>query len=141
MPLTTLSGLWRAGRLLPTAEDRRRDRAEEPARRLAAVAFEAAGHIQQAWSHPNSQVAVRVAGWLDVLVYSRQSGEVEELWVAVLRRDSSGNWLDEETMHLVFAIYGQAAGAGDSDWEERPGRDWPTGNLEWAWVARLFLLE
>lgn len=129
--------LWKTGRLLPTEDDLVRDRLEETVRFINAVAEEVPGWIEEAWRNPREEVEARLAGRIDVLLYSDQSGGVEELWVAVSKRDATGGFVNDRTMHVIFELFGQAVGS--ENWEGRA--DWPTGDLQWVWVARLYVRE
>lgn len=130
-------GLWKTGKLLPTEDDLARDQLEEAVRFINSIANEAPELVEEAWRNPGQEVGARLGGRLDVLVFSDRSGGIEELWVAVSRRDAAGGFIEDRSMHIVFEVFGQAAGS--DDWEERP--DWPTGDLQWAWVARLYVGE
>jgi hypothetical protein len=128
-------GLHEAGRLLPDPDDRLRDAAERDARVIAAIRTGASRALGAAAAAPATDVAIRLAGLVDVRLHVSTAGD--EVWVAIATRAVDGMFIAEGLRDLLFTIVLDAAGA--EIWE--PRSDWPSGSLEWFEVARLALRE
>jgi hypothetical protein len=126
-----------AGTLLPTEEDRRRDRLEEVTRLVAAIRRSAAEGLAEARRRPGEEIAWTLADRVRVLIFLTRGGGYEELWLAVPLRDLRGEVLGERLHNAIFVTFEEAAGA--ADWEYRDRHEWPTRPLEWFETAHLYL--
>jgi len=131
--------LHRNGALLPSDDDRDRDRYEEGLRFIRRVADEAPRCIEEAWVHPGDEIHKTIGGRLEILLYSEPPADIGELWLAVARQYSDGEFVSPRARDEVFALFEQAV--GDAEWEEVDSSNWPTRQLAWEWVARLYVHE
>lgn len=126
-----------AGTLLPTDDDRRRDRLEEVTRLVAAIRRDAVEGLAETRRRPGEEIAWTLAARVRVLVFLIGGEGYEELWLAVPLRDLQGEVLGERLHNAIFVTFEEAADA--VDWEHRDRREWPTRPLEWFETARLYL--
>ncbi len=127
------AGLHQDGRLLPTDEDRLRDRAEEALRsfrRLRGALFEL---VDVARYEPGTEHDRELDGWLPgrALVYRGEG--VEEIWCAISVRAIDGNFIRSGVRDLLFAALEEHL--APAVFEAR--NDWPTGDVGWFEAVRL----
>jgi len=129
--------LHRQGRLLPTDDDRRRDRVEAGARLLSRIQEEAPAYLAEARDRPGQDATFVLAGILEIRLHVIRTPQLEEIWLAVSTRLVNGDGASLPLRDLVFVTFEQAA--GQAEWELRA--DWPSGELRWFERARLGLRE
>jgi hypothetical protein len=127
--------LHRAGRLLPTGDDRLRDKAEEALRsfrRLSGAFFDL---VEGARHNPGTESDADLDGWLPGRALAYRSEEVEEIWCAISVRAVDGNFIRAEVRDLLFAALEERL--APAVFEARG--DWPTGDVGWFETVRLGL--
>ncbi len=129
------AALHRAGRLLPDEDDRLRDALERNARIIDAANDTIGSALAEASAHPDRDIAISLAGLVDVRLHVTASGE--EVWVAIATQATDGRVVEERLRDVLFGLVLTAAEA--LLWE--PRADWPSGELAWFEVARLGLRE
>jgi hypothetical protein len=125
--------LHRAGRLLPTDQDRLRDRAEEAVRsfrRLRRALFEL---IDVARHKPAIEQGTELDGWLPGRALVYRGEDVEEVWCAISVRAADGNFIRPALRDLLFAALEEHL--APAVFEARS--DWPTGDVGWFEAVRL----
>lgn len=130
-------GLHVAGTLLPTEEDRLRDRLEEITRFVAEVRRDATEGLAEARRRPGQEIAWILADRVQVLIFLTRGEGYDELWLAVPLRDLPGAVLGERLHNAIFVTFEEAAGA--AEWEHRDRSEWPTRRLQWFETAHLYL--
>ncbi len=128
--------LQRDGRLLPTDDDRLRDRAEEAIRsfrRLGGGVFELVLAVDRARGDPGTEHDRDLDGWLPARALVYQSNGVEEIWCAVGVRAVDGNFIRPEMRDLLFAALEEHL----APVELEARNDWPTGDVGWFEAVRL----
>lgn len=127
--------LHRAGRLLPTDDDRLRDQAEEALRsfrRLRKTLFEL---VAEARDDPGNEHGADLEGWLPARVLVYRGEDVEEIWCAISVRAVDGNFIRPAMRDLLFAALEEHL--APAVFEAR--NDWPTGGVGWFEAVRLGL--
>jgi hypothetical protein len=127
--------LHRAGRLLPTDDDRLRDQAEEALRsfrRLRRTLFEL---VEEPRDDPGNEHGADLEGWLPARVLVYRGENVEEIWCAISVRAVDGNFIRPAMRDLLFAALEEHL--APAVFEAR--NDWPTGGVGWFEAVRLGL--
>ena len=127
--------LHAAGSLLPSADDRLRDRAEEVLRlqrRLSAELFEL---VDRALDSNGSECIADLDGWLPCRVLVLEGQGVEEIRCALSVRAIDGVFIRSELRDILFASL--EADLSPAIFEARG--DWPTDNVVWFEAVRLGL--
>lgn len=128
------SRLHSHGHLLPCDDDRLRDRAEAALRLQRELTSELLGLLDRALSR-RTDVADDLLGYLPCRMLARENEEIEEIWCALGVLDTSGTRVSERLRDILFgALHSRIP---DALSEER--HDWPTGNVEWWEIVRLWL--
>jgi hypothetical protein len=127
--------LHEAGRLLPTEDDRLRDQIEATVRLTRAIQEDLGVALAAARRAPRSEVHIDLANYLPARMYISPTDELEELWVAVSVRDTSGAGVNPRLRDATFAMLRQLVEPHVWEWRH----DWPVGRLEWFEVAQLSL--
>lgn len=128
--------LHTAGRLLPSDDDRLRDRAEEVIRlhrRLTSELFELIDH---ALKNKGTECAANLDEWLPgrALVLGGDD-DIEEIWCGLSIRTTDGVFIRPELRDVLFASL--EARLSPTVFEAR--EDWPTGEVPWFESVRLGL--
>ena len=120
------------GELLPSADDRLRDRAEAAIRLQRGLAAELLHLFNRAHAEKGTEQRADLGDWLPcrVLVIG---GEVEEIWCALSVRAANGAGVSSVVRDLLFATLERHV--APAVFEVRT--DWPTGPVEWFEVVRL----
>lgn len=130
------SGLLDAGTLLPSDDDRLRDRVEAGARFIDTARHDVASLLEEAASTPGAERDAIVAGRIPVFAFVERTGEADWIWFAVSLRGADATAVRDRERDVVFALAEEAAGGMEWEWV----RDWPTArDLEWYEVAKLGL--
>jgi hypothetical protein len=127
--------LHRARRLLPTDDDRLRDKSEEALRLFERLRGDLFALVDGARAEPGVEHEADLGGWLPSRAIVFGSGGVEEIWCAISVRASDGNFIRGETRDLLFAALEDHL----SPVEFEARGDWPTGDVGWFEAVRLGL--
>lgn len=123
------------GQLLPSEDDRLRDRAEAVIRLQRGLAAELLNLVDDALSRRGTEMRADLGGYIPSRVLVQSGGGVEEIWCALSSRARDGNPIDDQLRNILFA--GLENHFPDAIFEVRG--DWPTGRLEWWEVVRMGL--
>jgi hypothetical protein len=121
--------LHRSGKLLPTQEDRLRDRAETAARFFSSLRHEAPTLVEAAREKAGSEIRATLGRAVEVVLLIAKSDDLEEVWLAVDYR------VPDRIRNAVFVEFERLF--GDAEWEWRA--DWPKRTLQWFEIARMAL--
>ena len=130
--------LHRAGRLLPTADDHFRQRAERAARLIYSVENDFGVCLESARARPRQQYECIVAERIRILLWLDRSEEFEEIWIAVPVHELDGTGLKPTVRDTMFAAMEAVVGE-DADWEWPNPTDWPAGPLPEFEIVRFAL--
>lgn len=122
--------LYGQGRLLPTDEDRLRDRAEFVVRVISFARSAIPEWVAGLALHTDA--SLELGGGVTARAHR---SAVDEIWVAIPARTPSGVEINERIRALLFVIFEQAI--NPVAFEPRP--DWPSGPLAWYDAARFYL--
>ena len=127
--------LHESGRLLPTDDDRLRDKAEDALRLFGRLRGDLFALVDGARAESGVEHEADLGGWLSSRAIVFRSGGVEEIWCAISVRASDGNFIRAETRDLLFAALEDHL----SPVEFEARSDWPTGDVGWFEAVRLGL--
>jgi hypothetical protein len=125
--------LHRGRRLLPTADDHLRDRAEGALRSFNQLRGDLFDLVEQALADPGTERATDLGGWLPGRAITHRGDEVEEIWCAVSIRAVDGNFTGSEVRDLLFAALEEHL----APVELEARSDWPVGHVGWYEAVRL----
>jgi hypothetical protein len=125
--------LHSTGRLLPTDDDRLRERAEETVGLVRRLQLDLFHLVDEAVGNPSTEQAADLDGLLPCRAIAYTSQEVEEIWCAISVRLADGQFLKPEVRDILFALLEQHL--APAVFEARG--DWPTGDVEWFEAVRL----
>jgi hypothetical protein len=128
--------LYRDGRLLPTDDDRARDRLETATRFLRAIREQVPRLLAQGREHQFADVEMNLGGTITTRLHVRVLDELEEIWVAVALRDADGIVVSPRIRDVIVVTLEQVAGRGT--WDVTASS--PEGDLDWFEVARYGLV-
>lgn len=129
------ASLHATGRLLPSEDDRLRDRAEAVIRLQRELGAEMLHLVDAALIRKGTELAADLGGYLPCRVLALASGGVEEIWCALSARATDGAHVPDRLRDILFAtLERHLPGAV---FEVR--NDWPTGEVGWWEVVRLGL--
>jgi hypothetical protein len=129
------SSLHARGRLLPSGDDRLRDRAEAAIRLQRGLIAELLHQVDQALSHAGTELVADLGDYLPCRVLVLASEDAEEVWCALSSRAADGTHIADRLRGILFAALEQ----------DLPGamfevrHDWPTGGVGWWEAVRLGL--
>jgi hypothetical protein len=123
------------GQLLPSEDDRLRDRAEAVIRLQRGLTAELLNLVDDALSRRGAEIRADLGGYIPFRALVQSSGGVEEIWCALSSRGVDGNPINDQLRNLLFARLENHY--PDAIFEVRG--DWPTGRLEWWEVVRMGL--
>ena len=123
------------GELLPSADDRLRDRAEAVIRLQRGLTFELLQLVDDALLQKGKELSADLGDYLPCRALVLASGEVEEIWCALSVRATNGTHIRDDLRELLFAAL--QAHFPEAVFEVRS--DWPTGRVEWWEAVRLGL--
>jgi hypothetical protein len=129
------AGLHANGQLLPSSDDRLRDRAEAAIRLQRGLTAELLHLVDEALRRTGTELAADLGGYLPCRVLVIASGGVEEIWCALSSRAADGSHVRDQLRDILFAAL--ELHFPDAVFEVR--RDWPTGEVGWWEVVRLGL--
>jgi hypothetical protein len=121
--------------LLPSSDDRLRDRAEAAIRLQRGLNAELLRLADAALSHRGAEFAADLGEYLPCRVLVVASEGVEEIWCALSSRATDGTHIPDRLRDILFAALERHF--PDAVFEVR--RDWPTGGVGWWEVVRLGL--
>lgn len=127
--------LHAAGALLPSDDDRLRDRAEEAIRLHRRLTAELFTLVDQALASTGIECAADLDEWLPCRVLVLKDDGVEEIWCGLSVRATDGVFIRPELRDILFASL--EAHLAPAIFEARD--DWPTGDVEWFEAVRLGL--
>jgi hypothetical protein len=123
------------GQLLPSEDDRLRDRAEAAIRLQRELNAELLHLVDDALAHKGTELATDLGGYLPCRVLVMASGGVEEIWCALSSRATDRTHVPDRLRDILFAALERHF--PDAVFEVR--HDWPTGEVGWWEVIRLGL--
>lgn len=123
------------GLLLPTDDDRLRDRAEAVIRLQRGLTSELLQLADEALKHEGTELRSDLGRYLPCRVLASGGSGVEEIWCALSVRAADGTHIRDELRNILFAAL--EAHFPDAIFEVRG--DWPTGHVEWWETVRLGL--
>jgi len=123
------------GRLLPSQDDRLRDRAEAVIRLQRGLTAGLLQLVAEALSRRGTELAADLGGYLPCRVLVLESGGVEEIWCALSGRAADGTHVRDRLRDILFAALENRF--PDAVFEVRG--DWPAGQVGWWEVVRLGL--
>jgi hypothetical protein len=122
--------------LLPTEDDYQRLGLEDAKRLVLALLEDVPGWVERALSAGETEHALEVLGGAQVILYARESGGIQELWLAMPTLGSpTAVGMTPQTRGLLVGLV--QAEFGEGLWEER--HDWPTRELKHYEIAHLGL--
>ena len=127
--------LHAAGTLLPSDDDRLRDRAEEAIRLHRRLTGELFALVGRALASPGVECAADLDEWLPCRVLVLDDGSVEEIWCGLSVRATDDVFIRPELRDILFASL--EAHLAPAIFEARD--DWPTGEAPWFETVRLGL--
>lgn len=130
---TWFAELHRSGRLLPSDDDRLRDRAEEVLRTFRRLRDGVFGMVEEARGDPGTEHYADLDGWLPGRAFVQQSEDVEEIWCAIGVRATDGRHIRHEMRDLLFAALEEHL--APAVFEAR--NDWPGSEVQWYESVRL----
>jgi hypothetical protein len=123
------------GQLLPSEDDRLRDRAEAVIRLQRGLTAEMLHLVDDALVHKGTELAANLGNYLSCRVLALESGGVEQIWCALSTRAAEGTHVPDRLRDILFATL--ELHFSDAVFEVR--HDWPTGEVGWWEVVRLGL--
>ena len=121
--------------MLPSQDDRLRDRAEAVIRLQRGLAAGLLQLVAEALSRRGTELAADLGGYLPCRVLVLDSGGVEEIWCALSSRAADGTHVRDRLRDILFAALEDRF--PDAVFEVRG--DWPAGQVGWWEVVRLGL--
>ncbi len=125
--------LHRAGRLLPTEDDRLRDQAEEAVRSCRGPRGALFELVEAARDDPGTDHDTDLDGWLPGRGLAHRSEGVEEIWCAISVRAVDGDFIRRMVRDPLFAALEEHL--APAVFEAR--NDWLTGDVGWFEAVRL----
>jgi hypothetical protein len=123
------------GELLPSGDDRLRDRAEAIIRLQRGLTAELLQLVSDALAQQGKELMADLGGYLPCRVVVLGTGGVEEIWCALSVRATDGMHIRDELRDILFASL--EAHFPEAIFEAR--NDWPTGRVDWWEAVRLGL--
>jgi hypothetical protein len=123
------------GKLLPSGDDRLRDRAEAVIRLQRGLTTAMLRLVDEARSHRGSELGADLGGYLPCRVLVLGDGTIEEIWCALSARAADGTHVRDELRDILFAAL--EAHFPDAVFDVRS--DWPGGTAGWWETVRLGL--
>ncbi len=127
--------LHTAGRLLPSDDDRLRDRAEAVIRLQRGLTSELLQLADQALQRAGTELGSDLGRYLPCRVLALRSGGLEEIWCALSVRPADGAHVSDRLRDILFAALEEHF--PDAVFEVRS--DWPTGLTGWWETVRMGL--
>ncbi len=127
--------LHTAGQLLPSDDDRLRDRAEAIIRLQRGLTSELLHLADEALIREGTELRSDLGRYLPCRVLALGGSGVEEIWCALSVRAADGTHIGYELRNILFAAL--EAHFPDAIFEVRG--DWPTGDVGWWETVRLGL--
>jgi hypothetical protein len=124
-----------AGQLLPSDDDRLRDRAEAVIRLQRGLMSDLMQLVDDALGRKGTELRADLGQYLPCRVLAQDSGSVQEIWCALSVRAADGTHVVDELRSILFAAL--EAHFPDAVFEVRG--DWPAGHVEWWEKVRLGL--
>jgi hypothetical protein len=124
------------GQLVPSEDDRLRDRAEAVIRLHRGLTAGLLQLVEDAFAHRGTEMAVDLGGYVPCRVLVQGGEGLDEMWCALSSRASDGNHVPDRLRDILFAELENHF--PDAIFEVRS--DWPTGKLQWWEVVRMGLM-
>jgi len=132
---TWFAKLHADGKLLPSSDDRLRDRVEAVIRLQRGLTAGLLQLVDAALSRKGSELSAELGRYLPCRVLVLGSGGIQEIWCALSARAADGTHVRDELRDILFAALEQRF--PDAVFEVRS--DWPTGHAGWWEAVRLGL--
>lgn len=123
------------GQLVPSEDDRLRDRAEAAIRLHRGLTAGLLQLVEDALAHHGAETAADLGGYVPCRVLVQGGESLEEIWCALSSRASDGEHVPDRLRDILFAELENHF--PDAVFEVRG--DWPTGKLQWWEVIRMGL--
>lgn len=123
------------GQLLPSEDDRLRDRAEAVIRLQRGLNGEMLHLVDDALVRKGTELAADLGDYLPCRVLALASGGVEEIWCALSARATDGTYVPDRLRDILFATLERHLSGAVFEVRD----DWPTGEVGWWEVVRLGL--
>ena len=121
------------GELLPSADDRLRDRAEAAIRLQRGLTADLIQLMRDALAAPDRELRTTLGGFVPSRALVINNKDSLEVWCAISMQGTDGRYLRPQIRDLLFAALEEYL--SPALFEIR--RDWPTGELHWAEVVKL----
>lgn len=121
--------------LIPSDDDRLRDRAEAVVRLQRGLTAQLLQLVDDALARKGTELRVDLGEYLPCRVLAIDSGGIEEIWCALSVRATNDTHVRDELRDILFATL--EAHFPDAIFEVRG--DWPTGHVDWWEAVRLGL--
>lgn len=125
--------LYDRGVLLPSDDDRLRDRAEAAIRLQQGLVRELLQLVNDALATPGREIRAVLGGFVPCRAVVIQARDNQEVWCALGTRGTDGTFLRPQIRDLLFAAL--EAHLSPALFEIRG--DWPTGPVDWAEIVKL----
>jgi hypothetical protein len=132
---TWFAKLHADGKLLPSGDDRLRDRAEAVIRLQRGLTAAMLRLVDDALARKGTELAADLGGYLPCRVLVRGNGKIEEIWCALSARAADGTHVRDGLRDLLFVAL--ETRFPDAVFEIRA--DWPGGRADWWEAVRLGL--
>jgi hypothetical protein len=121
------------GELLPSDDDRLRDRAEAAIRLQRGLTRDLLELVNESLATPGRELHAALGGFVPCRALVIQGADSQEVWCALGTRGSDGTFLKPQIRDLLFAAL--EAHLSPALFEIRG--DWPTGPVDWAEIVKL----
>jgi len=121
------------GELLPTSDDRLRDRAEAAIRLQRGLSADLIQLVRDALAAPDQELRTTLGGFVPCRVLVIHTKDSLEVWCALSTRGTDGSYLKPQVRDILFARLEEYL--SPALFEIRG--DWPTGPLHWAEIVKL----
>jgi hypothetical protein len=129
------SSLHTSGQLLPSDDDRLRDRAEAAIRLQRGLTAALLQLADDAVSQRGTELREDLGAYIPCRMLVIDSSDIQEIWCALSVRATDGTHVPDPLKDLLFAALEEHYSS--AVFEVRP--DWPTGTVAWFEIVRLGL--
>lgn len=123
------------GELLPSDDDRLRDRAEAVIRLQRGLTSDLLRLVDDALARTGTELGACLGNYLPCRVLVSYGGDIQEIWCAISVRAADGTNVGDKLRNILFAAL--EAHFPDAIFEVRS--DWPMGHVGWWEAVRLGL--
>ena len=127
--------LHKADRLLPTADDLLRDRAEAVTRLQQGLTTELLALLAHSRANAGQPIQADLGGWMPARLMTVQSEGMEEVWCGLSVKANDSSRTSDRLRDVLFASLEVALQPAEA--ESRA--DWPGGEVPWTEVVRFYV--